>query len=327
MTEKISVIIPVYNVREYLEYCVNSIRSQTYENLEIILVDDGSTDGSGRLCEALAGLDDRIRVLHQENQGAAGARNAGLDAAEGSYISIIDGDDYIFPGMYETLLEAMKSTQSQIGCCTYELVETHEIPPAKDVSEVSPTVLTRGEIYEHLFDYHTMWVIQPNKLYETQLFDDYRFPTGHFYEDEYAAHRLLKGVERAVYIDAPFYRYFVRPGSATRRGITSRQFYLLDALIDRLYYFLEEKEYGMLQRSEECLFQAYRSVAVGYTDRSSKNAGRLKQIRKKYRQVLPLFLEHQALSKGKKIKRKLYLSAPRLTERLILLKNRRKAAL
>lgn len=326
MTEKISVIIPVYNVREYLEYCVNSIRSQTYENLEIILVDDGSADGSGKLCESLAGLDNRIRVIHQENQGAAGARNTGLNAAEGSFISIIDGDDYIFPGMYETLLTAMKSKQAQIGCCPYELVEAHEIPQKEDIPEVSPSVLTRSEIYEHLFDYHTMWVIQPNKLYEKHLFDDYRFPTGHFYEDEYAAHRLLKRVERAVYVDIPFYRYYVRPGSATRRGITSRQFCLLDALIDRLSYFLEEKEYGMLQRSEECLFQAYRSVAVAYTDRSRENAKRLKEIRKKYRQVLPLVMDHQALSKGKKIKRRLYLSAPRLTERLILLKNRRKAA-
>ena len=115
--ELISVIVPVYNVRSYLEKCFESVAGQNYRNLEIILVDDGSTDGSGALCEELARRDSRVRVIHKKNGGLGSARNAGIDAARGEILSFIDSDDWIEPGMYDTLTEIMHRENAQIIAC------------------------------------------------------------------------------------------------------------------------------------------------------------------------------------------------------------------
>jgi len=320
----ISVIVPIYNVSEFLEYCVKSICMQTYKNLEIILVDDGSTDESGALCDLLAENDTRIKVIHQHNQGAAGARNSGLNAATGDYISIIDGDDYIWPRMYESLVKAIKEHDAQFACCRYELVEHHNMNDEDGCEDYYVSKVCRYDIYNHLFDYHTMWVIQPNKLYRKELFQDYRFPTGHFYEDEYAAHRLLKNVECAAYVDYPFYRYYVRPGSATRRGITSRQLFLLDALMDRILYFREENESEMLPVAESCMFQAYRSVAVGMEDRTRDSLNDLRKFKSRYWKLIKRCVDEFNLSRKELIRRKLYLMMPRIMEKLIMLKNYKK---
>lgn len=321
MEECISVIVPIYNVSEFLEYCVNSICNQTYRNLEIILVDDGSTDSSGEICDALAQKDARIKVIHQQNQGAAGARNSGLQAATGDYISIIDGDDYILPGMYTALHGAIQECDAQFACCTYQLVEEHNVNIADADEPHKVSKVCKQDIYNHLFDYHTMWVIQPNKLYRKELFKEYRFPTGHFYEDEYAAHRLLKKVEFAAFIDYPFYRYYVRPGSATRRGVTSRQLFLLDALMDRVIFFREENEKDMLPIAESCMFQAYRSVAVEMVDRTKKSLKDLRTFRSKYWKLIKGFSCDFNLSSKEIIRRKLYLIMPRIMEKIIMMKN------
>lgn len=326
MKDKISVIVPVYNVADYLRNCVESICNQTYKNIELILVDDGSTDESGQICEELAGWDTRIKAFHQKNQGAAAARNTGLNHACGDYISIIDGDDFILPQMFEVMLEAIHRFNCDFACCPYQLVDTHRIEECgiENEKHMQTSLFSKREIYQHLFDYHTMWVIQPNKLYKSELFEEYRFPAGHFYEDEYAAHHLLKEVKQAVYIDAPFYCYFNRQGSATRRGITSRQLFLLDALIDRIDFFLQEEEYQMLPIAEDCLFEAYRSVAVGMRDRNTDNRRFLRKIKKNYRLRLARIKEYLDLNRSLKIKRCLYLRLPRVMEYLIQLKNAKK---
>ena len=111
----ISVIVPVYNTEKYLYRCVESICNQTYRNLEIILVDDGSTDGSGAICDQLSGEDDRIRVIHKENEGASAARNTGLDLAKGEYIGLVDSDDYISTDMYEKLFELLQGAKAEMA--------------------------------------------------------------------------------------------------------------------------------------------------------------------------------------------------------------------
>ena len=115
--KKISVIIPVYNTEKYLKRCVDSVREQTYGNLEIILVDDGSPDGCPQMCDAFAAEDDRIKVIHKENAGVAAARNTGLDVATGEYLTFVDSDDYIAPEMYQSLLDVLMQTDSDIAAC------------------------------------------------------------------------------------------------------------------------------------------------------------------------------------------------------------------
>lgn len=116
MDELISVIVPVYNVKNYLKQCVQSIVGQTYKNLEIILIDDGSTDGSGELCDILKKTDERIKVIHEENSGLSEARNTGLNAARGKYIGFVDSDDYIEPNMYDILIKLCKKNKTSVAC-------------------------------------------------------------------------------------------------------------------------------------------------------------------------------------------------------------------
>ena len=115
MNELISIIVPVYNIKEYLPRCVDSLREQTYPNIEILLVDDGSTDGTGALCDELAAKDERIRVFHKENGGSSSARNIGLSKAQGEYIGFVDSDDYVEPDMYECLYRALQEQDAQIA--------------------------------------------------------------------------------------------------------------------------------------------------------------------------------------------------------------------
>lgn len=122
----ISVIIPIYNVEEYLEKCVNSVLNQTYSDLEIILVDDGSTDNSGKICDELKNKDNRIIVIHQENQGLSAARNAGIAKALGEYIAFVDSDDYIMEDMYETLYKNLEKTDADISICKYQYVKKQQ---------------------------------------------------------------------------------------------------------------------------------------------------------------------------------------------------------
>ena len=122
MTERISVVVPVYNVEQYLEKCVNSIINQTYKNLEIILVDDGATDKSGKLCDELAKLDNRIMAYHKKNGGLSDARNYGVERATGDYIGFVDGDDYIDVEMYEKLYEAIKKENVDVAECNLKII-------------------------------------------------------------------------------------------------------------------------------------------------------------------------------------------------------------
>lgn len=127
MKERISVVVPVYNVEQYLEKCVNSIINQTYKNLEIILVDDGATDKSGKLCDELAKLDNRIMVYHKKNGGLSDARNYGVERATGDYIGFVDGDDYIDAEMYEKLYEAIKKENVDVAECNLKIIYSDRV--------------------------------------------------------------------------------------------------------------------------------------------------------------------------------------------------------
>ena len=187
----ISVIVPVYNVKNYLKKCVDSILSQTYSVLQVILVDDGSTDGSGELCDLLAKSDKRIQVVHKSNGGLSDARNAGIEIAEGKYFSFIDSDDYIEPDMVESLYKLAKSTDCQITISNMKRffsdggIETFYEP----VNQIS--------VYEADERFETLK--QPsvcNKLFLAELFNDIQFPKGKFYEDTFVYHELLYRAER-----------------------------------------------------------------------------------------------------------------------------------
>lgn len=201
--ELVSVIVPVYKVEPYLDRCVASILAQTYPNLEVILVDDGSPDNCPALCDAWAQRDARIRVIHKKNGGISDARNVGLDAASGAYISFVDSDDYIAENFIETLYDLLHEYHTDISAVHWKLVyaDAPEVPAP--LSSRNVTLFQGADAIRELFTEDTYACYAWNKLCKRKLFDTIRFPVGRVMEDLGIAHKILFDAGQIVYSDEP----------------------------------------------------------------------------------------------------------------------------
>ncbi len=213
----ISVIVPVYNVEDYLEKSVKSILAQTYDNLEIILVDDGSTDSSGSLCDAYAEKDSRIKVIHKENGGVSSARNAGLDAARGELVGFVDSDDTALPNMFERLLQNMKDTGSDISICNIFYCGAQEGDGAKDTGEEKfMTFSAEDAISAMLMRKHFTSSVY-NKLFSADLLCDVRFEESiHIGEDLLFCTKAIAKSKKLCLRSGRYYNYYVRASGAMR---------------------------------------------------------------------------------------------------------------
>lgn len=219
MEKLVSIIVPVYNVENYLETCVNSLLKQTYNNIEIILVDDGSTDHSGEICDKYADQHSVIRVIHQENQGLSGARNHGIAEAKGEYISLVDSDDFVSKDFIQALYAPMISMDCDMVC-----METHPYLDGDEKSvyeywrsfhaeEIKAAIYERDEIYD-LALYQIVKVTgAQQKLYKKTLFDTVRFPEGKYYEDLGSLPDVLYQIHKFALLDHSLYAYRIRQNS------------------------------------------------------------------------------------------------------------------
>nr|WP_288723693.1 glycosyltransferase [uncultured Sellimonas sp.] len=225
--EKISVIIPVYKVENFLNQCVDSILKQTYSNLEIILVDDGSPDNCPEICDAYAVADKRVKVIHKTNGGLASSRNAGLDAVTGDLISFIDSDDWIDLNTYEKMLEMKKKAGASIVCC--EGIHTDGDNLYENCLHCKPTgtILSGREVTrEILLDKIGSQVVKG--LYDRKCWEGIRFPIGRLYEDIPVTFRAFERAEKVAYINEPFYKYRInmKSISGTPNAIKSYHIFL-----------------------------------------------------------------------------------------------------
>lgn len=205
----ISVIIPVYKVEEYLENCIQSVIKQTVSDLEIILVDDGSPDQCPEICDLWADKDSRIKVIHKENGGLSDARNAGLDIAQGEYLSFVDSDDWIAPDMYEIMLEALKREQADICACG--IMGCY---PSRNVPmPVCPAAGDSKRFFSMLYSDALYPVAAYNKLYKRECWSKLRFPKGRICEDAFTTYKLIDQAKRIVQIENALYFYRIRPNS------------------------------------------------------------------------------------------------------------------
>jgi len=206
----LSIIVPVYKVEPYLRKCLDSIVGQTYQNFEVILVDDGSPDNCGVICDEYAARDERIVVIHKGNGGVSSARNAGLARAAGEWIGWVDSDDWIEPDMYEYLLENAKRYGADIAVCgRYEVYEDRKVFRGWEC----PVILNQEQGLKLLLEDDLMQNFLWDKLWRRNLFDGLRFPEGRTYEDMAVMHRLFERAERIVCLPEAKYNYFHRAGS------------------------------------------------------------------------------------------------------------------
>ena len=226
--DKISVIVPVYNVRKYLKKAIYSIINQKYRNLEIILVDDGSTDGSGEICDEFKKIDDRIVVYHKENGGLSSTRNYGMKKATGDYVIFIDSDDYIHQEMIFSLYEERKKVDADVSVCgIMNVYNTKEIPQCNDTEQ--NFVYNQKEFLKELLIGEKIPGSICNKLLKREIAEKLSFPEGKIYEDVFYHLELIKLAKTYVITTKPYYYYYHRSDSITTEKYNSKKLDVLEA--------------------------------------------------------------------------------------------------
>ena len=282
MTPLISVIIPVYNVEKYLRRCLDSVIAQTYQNLEIICVDDGSIDESGRICDQYAVRDARIKVIHQENQGRSAARNKGLDAAEGEYIAFVDSDDYILEDMYKKMLDKLLNYNVDLCVCQwqYEFSDGRQVVKKKNIDPTIYGCKTSLEFARFLYrgNYENGVVVAAwNKLYRRALLDKIRFE-GRIHEDEAFSGRIMAKNISVYVMEEQFYVYAQNGDSLTNKPFSANKFFFLDALAERRELF---KSDAFIRQETELL---YCNMYIEYYLRARKDGVAVSHP-ERYRQI------------------------------------------
>lgn len=239
----ISVIVPVYNVEKYLKICIDSILNQTFKEFELILVNDGSTDNCGKICDIYKSKDKRIRVIHKKNAGLSSARNVGLDLAKGKYIAFVDSDDYINKNMYEILYSNLIKTDADISICNFQYVNDNSIINInQSIDNYEYLIFNNIEALNKLYSENNVNVVVAwNKLYKKELFEDLRYTEGRIHEDEFIIHKLLYKSKKIVYNNTELYYYLKRQGSITQCDFNLKKLDAVYAFKERVEFFREKK--------------------------------------------------------------------------------------
>lgn len=252
----ISIIVPVYKVEPYLRQCVDSILNQTYRDIEVLLIDDGSPDRCGEICDEYAKKDQRIRVFHTENKGLSAARNLGLREAKGEYIGFVDSDDWIEPDMYEVLLKRMQETGADISVCSFWLENTG----TKEASDYAKAIYVGKESLRALVDgqlSNYVW----NKLYCKTIFQTLVFPCGRNHEDIASMHLIINQAKSIAVLGATKYHYRIRNESITKTYTASNLVAYADAYLLQYRFLLNECSDLFAACREELLLLPARGIS------------------------------------------------------------------
>lgn len=293
MDALISVIVPVYKVEKYLNDCIESILAQTYENLEIILVDDGSPDDCPVMCDQWAKREPRIQVIHKENGGLSDARNAGMKIASGRYVCFVDSDDFISKYYVEQMhTVAVENKVPLVACDMRTFYDNDQIYDRRENSSVS-CVLNSEEALNDVIHGVGIRAVAWNKLYERSLLLNEEFLVGKYHEDEFFTYRIIDKAGRVGYIDEKLYYYRQREGSIMA-SFSERHLDALEAYIGRLE--LLKRKYPKLYLKDKVTFciscTSYYCMALRYTKKEAATIkSRIQQYRKSVRFSFPEFLQ------------------------------------
>ena len=311
---EISIIVPVYDVEKYLENCIESILNQTFKDFELILVDDGSTDNSGKICDIYEKKDSRIKVIHKNNGGLSSARNAGLDIACGKYVGFIDSDDSIHPRMYEILYDLIKKYESDISCCNYKKIYDIFKDEYENVNSLEVIEMSNIEAIKNLYDKEigVKLVIACNKLYRKNLFDNIRYKVGRVHEDEFMAHRILYNCKKITYVDNELYYYLQREGSIMSQISYKRKVDTLLSKSDRMRFCnkvgLTSMSDNICKTYEFEFFNLYKQLL----NEDSENAEFLKEIRRDIILNLYILLRQKEIHNKEKISCIIFAVSPKV---------------
>lgn len=246
----ISVIVPVYKVEPYLRRCVDSILCQTFRDFELILVDDGSPDRCGEICEEYAAAHPLIHVIHQKNGGLSAARNSGIDWAfansESQYLAFVDSDDWVAPEYLEMLYRAVKDTGCAISACGIQRTAGEDLPVGQDYSVKK---MASDDYYCSEMVHEGITAVAWNKLYRKDLFASLRYPVGKLHEDEFTTYRLIYGVEEVAVVDAKLYAYFQNDAGIMRSAWNPRRMHVLEAVEQQIQFARDNDLTNLLNKA------------------------------------------------------------------------------
>ncbi len=284
----ITVVVPVYKVEEYLERCVDSVLNQSYTDFQLVLVDDGSPDNCGKICDTYTEKDNRIFVIHQKNGGLSAARNTGInwfyEQNNSDYITFLDSDDWLHPDYLRILMDGITKNDVKISVCNYKRVTT-EIPH-EDFENCDYELTTPEDfLVNHSWQYNYAW----GKLYHKSVFEDVRYPVGKNFEDTFTTYKLLHKCEKIAYTNLQLYYYLRNEQGISRSPWKPSELVIFDAMQEQLSFY---KEKG-LQKAFEKEFQlfvhhhAYQIVRIKENKADlRKNKATLKEIKKALKQYL-----------------------------------------
>lgn len=280
----ISVILPIYNVELYLKECIESVIHQTYRNLEIILVDDGSTDNSSEICDSYLKVDDRIKVIHKKNGGLSDARNVGIDASNGEYIALIDSDDLVHCQFIEDLYHVCAESNLLVSACRYV-----DFTDSKDITNStnnSKSVLTGRNYIKSIYEGSNVkyGFVAWNKLYHRSLFNKIKYPVGRIYEDTFTTYKLLLEAENVGLIDSELYYYRIRSESIMTQRLSFKKVKDgVDADASVVKYFFDHYDKDLLTKTssyfcKQTISTYYKSIKYMDKDEIQESKYYLKSI-------------------------------------------------
>lgn len=286
----ISVIVPVYNVEKYVGKCIESIINQTYKNLEIILVDDGSSDNSGKICDGYAGIDSRIIVIHKKNAGLSEARNSGLDKASGEYVMFVDSDDYIDIRMLEVMYKRICDDNSDICVCNFVCVDENDKNlKMDDKSNLRDDIIYKDNIFCEFIGYaHAKYIVSVCKLYKMKLFNDLRFVRGKCNEDEFMANEIYHRCDKISTMQDSLYFYLKRNNSIMNSGFSIKRMDAVEAILNRTKTAIDK---GIDVLAEASFINAMEILAQGYINLDRKDFDvkiRLEELKGFYNELYPV---------------------------------------
>ncbi len=291
MNKLVSIIVPIYKVEEYLKKCLDSIIGQTYKNIEIILVDDGSPDKCGNICEEYVKKDTRIKTFHKKNGGLSDARNYGLKKATGKYILFIDSDDWIEPKMIEILVNTLEKNNADISMCGFKLIQNGTANNCNWFKQ--DTLLSKKDALKMLLENKIITNHAWNKLYKKTLIEKFPFPKGKLYEDVRIMHNVFMNCNKVAITKEYLYNYLMRNDSIAKINKISNRFEYIDAFIKRY----EDMKNISKEYKDICYYQICNVIGIVFTIQTFT-----KEDRKKYKEKLNNYFEY--LKNGKKEIRK-----------------------
>lgn len=315
--EKVSIVVPVYNVEEYLQYSVGSLRQQTYSNIEIILVDDGSTDRSGEICDQYAQEDDRIRVFHLQNGGLSNARNTGVKAATTDWIIFLDSDDYYDIRAVEYLVGLKEQYKVDLVSTPVIEVRNHEDKDfSGDVDEKSSRKLDRHTALKEMFYGHHVGTHSGGKLYKRGILLQHPYPEGMIYEDLAVAYEHIACCDEIAVSDLNLYKYYRRPGSIVNSSYSDRLLDFYKAMDWNRAYV--ERDYPDDQEMKKAVNTRYvfNGLHVVHALLGSQMYDQVNKIRKEYRRYWKDILINSHITRKNKLKYLLLLLSPHLYQKV-----------